>query len=278
MKIRIDSRHVVVRWIRPTAFILFISFNSIGWTVEAPTIRLFPTTVLEEIRHTGSIAKEMETGLQEIVSRLDQQQQLFMESKCEGAEEDPGCAQITKQLGATYLEMLKAMDDQLPDMEQAVQSTRVSLQKRLRRELGQRMTPWGLQEELLRSNRHETGQKDRPALRGRSGMRLSDRFNQYYKLVANSANNRSSSLAVVASDIYLDMEETAELIARTRDEIGRATLTEQLHQSFGAITPEMQAVVAGVKSILFGDPLTEVPLAGPPPGSSPTTYTSPLAL
>ena len=31
---------------------------------QAPTIKLFPTTVLEEIKHTGNVAAEMETGLQ----------------------------------------------------------------------------------------------------------------------------------------------------------------------------------------------------------------------
>ena len=43
---------------------------------QAPTIKLFPTTVLEEIRHTGDVAKEMETGLQPVIQRLDQQQEM----------------------------------------------------------------------------------------------------------------------------------------------------------------------------------------------------------
>ena len=43
------------------------------------------------------------------------------------------------------------------------------------------------------------------------------------------------------------MDETSELIARTREEIARATLIEQLNQSFGAITPEMMEIVGGVK-------------------------------
>ena len=114
-----------------------------------PTIRLFPTTVLEDIRQTGEVAQEMETGLQSIIARLDQQQKLYLESKCDGAEEDPGCARIAKQLGATYMEMLNVMGDRLPDMERAVNGTRNSLEKRLRGELGLKMTPWTLQETLL---------------------------------------------------------------------------------------------------------------------------------
>ena len=66
----------------------------------APTIRLFPTTVLEDIRQTGHVAEEMETGLHDAISRLDQQRQLFEDAKCDGAENDPGCDRIAKQLGA----------------------------------------------------------------------------------------------------------------------------------------------------------------------------------
>jgi hypothetical protein len=36
---------------------------------------------------------------------------------------------------------------------------------------------------------------------------------------------------------------------------------EQLNQSFGSITPEMQEVVAGVKAILFGEELDVIPMA-----------------
>ena len=51
---------------------------------------------------------------------------------------------------------------------------------------------------------------------------------------------------------------------------------EQLNQSFGIITPEMIAVVGGVKSILFGDDEGQPLIAGPPPGSVEQAYRSPL--
>ena len=242
---------------------------------NAPTIRLFPTTVVEDLRQTSSVAREMETGLQEVIGRLDQQQQLYQESKCDGAESDPGCLRLSRQLGATYLEMLAIMEERLPDMEHTVNNTRLSLEKRLRSELGNKMTSWTLQETLLGSS-SSTTKPPSPTLRGRSGMRLSERFKQYYQLVATSSSNSDQSLAVLASDIYLDMDETSELIARTREEIARATLIEQLNQSFGTITPEMMEVVGGVKSILFGDEADYVQVAGPPPGSVEQAYRSPL--
>jgi hypothetical protein len=235
---------------------------------NSPTIRLFPTTVVEDLRQTSSVAQEMETGLQEVIGRLDQQQQLYLESKCDGAEDDPGCQRLAKQIGATYLDMLGIMEERLPDMEHTVNNTRLSLEKRLRSELGNKMTSWTLQETLLGGNPPNSASA--PALR------LSERFKQYYKLVASSSSNSDQSLAVLASDIYLDMEETSTLIARTREEIARATLIEQLNQSFGTITPEMMEIVGGVKSILFGDETANMVISGPPPGSVEQAYRSPL--
>ena len=58
---------------------------------SGPVVRLFPTTVLEDIRETGQVAEEMENNLQEVIYRLDLQQQLYQESLCEGSEGDQGC-------------------------------------------------------------------------------------------------------------------------------------------------------------------------------------------
>jgi soluble cytochrome b562 len=245
-------------------------------SANTPTIRLFPTTVVEDLRQTGNVARDMETGLQEVIGQLDQQQQLYQESKCDGAENDAGCQRLARQIGATYLEMLTIMEERLPDMEHTVNNTRVSLEKSLRNELGKKMTPWTLQETLIGSSSTSTSAAAAPTLRGRSGMRLSERFKNYYQLVATSGAKGDQSLAVLASDIYLDMEETSTLIARTRQEIARATLMEQLNQSFGIITPEMMEVVGGVKTILFGDDESAAAVAGPPPGSIEQAYRSPL--
>ena len=250
--------------------------NTENSSASTPTIQLFPTTVVEDLRQTGNVARDMETGLQEVIGRLDQQQELYNESKCNGAENDSGCQRLSRQIGATYLEMLTIMEERLPDMEHTVNNTKLSLEKGLRNELGKKMTPWKLQETLLGSSASKPKSASAPAMRGRSGMRLSERFNQYYQLVATSGAKGDQSLAVLASDIYLDMDETSLLIQRTRQEIARATLMEELNQSFGIITPEMIQVVAGVKSILFGDEEAQALVAGPPPGSIEQAYRSPL--
>jgi len=244
---------------------------------QGPVVRLFPTTVLEDIRETGQVAAEMEDSLQAIIQRLDLQQALYVESLCQGADGDEGCDRLARQLGATYLEMLEVMSDRLPEMERAVSSTRASLETRLRQELGQRTTPTSLQESLLGES-PRTLEQERPALRGKSGVRLSDRFKQYYQLVSTREQSAGQSLAVVAADIYLDMEEASRLIAATQQEIARASLMEQLNQSFGMITPEMAAVVGGVKEILFGEGGGGDPIAAPPYVIGEPEFVSPLAM
>ena len=139
---------------------------------NTPTIRLFPTTVVEDLRQTGNVARDMETGLQEVIGRLDQQQELYQESKCDGAEDDSGCQRLARQIGASYLDMLTIMEERLPDMEHTVNNTRQSLEKGLRNELGKKMTPWLLQETLIGGNANNAATKTSPTLRGRSGMRL----------------------------------------------------------------------------------------------------------
>ncbi|NIP15188.1 MAG: hypothetical protein GWM88_10900 [Pseudomonadales bacterium] len=259
-------------------FLLLAAGTAIAVPDSGPVVRLFPTTVLEDIRETGQVAEEMENSLQEVINRLDLQHQLYVESLCEGSDGDQGCERMAKQLGATYLEMLTIMGDRLPEMELAVNNTRASLEKRLREELGQRTTPTSLQNALLGTTPASSSAAEEPVLRGRSGVRLSDRFQQYYALVATQREGRGRSLAVVAADIYLDMEEASRLIAATQEEIGRAALMEQLNQSFGLITPEMTEVVNGVKGILFGEALNDSPIAAPPYAIGETEFVSPLAM
>ncbi len=259
------------------ALVVTTSLCAAGAVADGPVVRLFPTTVVEDIRQTGAVAAAMETGLQDVIERLDLQQQLYTESQCAESADDPGCAQIQRQLGATYLEMLETMQAHLPEMERAVNNTRASLEKRLREELGKRTTPTELQAILLGEVKApQTAARDL-ALRGRSGLRLSDRFQRYYQLVSTNGATSAQSLSVVAADIYLDMDEATALLAATQEEIARASLMEQLSQSFGAITPEMEKVVTGVKSILFGDPDAPGGIAAPPVVASEDSWRSPLA-
>jgi hypothetical protein len=242
---------------------------------QSPTIQLFPTTVVENIKQTGEAARAMEQDLQSVIERLNQQEELYLASKCEGAGAEQGCSELAGQLGQTYLEMLNLMETRLPGMEDSVRATNASLEKRIRKELGRKTTPRGLQK-LLEQTPQKSAESHR--YKRRSG-RLSEKFRQYYKLVAMAPRSSSGgSLAAVAAEIYLDTQEVQDLIALTRDEISRAKLMIDLDQAYGIITPEMFDMVGRVKTILFGEAGEEEGIPGPPPGSIKAEYRSPLEM
>ena len=83
------QRHVAVaaRLRRPVflplligvALISIAALSANNALANTPTIRLFPTTVVEDLKQTGNVARDMETGLQEVIGKLDQQQALYVE-------------------------------------------------------------------------------------------------------------------------------------------------------------------------------------------------------
>ena len=239
-----------------------------------PALRLFPTTVVENLKQTGDAARSMEHSLQDVIKDFEIQMMLFNDSKCDGTEADEGCSEIVRQLGETYMTMLDKMEEQLPAMERSVKVTRDSLKKRIGSELGRKMSARQLQEMVRGKKRQET-----PAsMPGR--LRLSEKFKQYLKLVSMaSRSGGGGSLAVVAAGMYMDTEEVLNLILLTRDEISRARLMTQLNQSYGALTPEMVSMVDGVKSILFGEEMdTMGQLPDAPRHNDPAHFVSPLEL
>jgi len=242
---------------------------------QTPTIRLFPTNVVENVKETGRVARDMENSLQNSIADLEQQWRLYQESKCEGSESDPGCDQIAKQLGDTYLEMLLLMDANLPRMQASVQTTVSSLEKRLRTELGEKMTARDLQQ-LVADQSPDSRRSDPTSSKQPMG-RLSERFRQYYQLVAQTQASSRGSMALVAAEIYLDSKEVLKLIHLTQDEISRSRVMIEMRNEFGELTPEMNDVIAGVKGILFGETdQTQPGELEPPPGTFPEEYRSPL--
>ncbi|ADE14671.1 hypothetical protein Nhal_1530 [Nitrosococcus halophilus Nc 4] len=258
-----------------SSILLFWSSFAVG--AQPPTIRLFPTTVIENVKEAGQVARDMEISLQDVIADMEQQWKLYQESKCEGYEGDEGCSQISQQMGNKYLEMLSLMDSQLPQIEHSVQATIDSLENRLRQELGQKLTARDLQEVLVSETAGDNQLSNRKSRRHSSG-RLSERFRQYYNLVLQaSSHTGGNSVALAAADIYLDSKEVLELIQLTQGEINRARLMIELRNQFGSVTPEMHEVVTGVKKILLGEKdMATAYETLPPAGTFPEEYQSPL--
>ena len=249
---------------------------SVMAATPAPTIKLFPTTVVENLNDMSMTAKAMEEDLHTVILDLEAQIALYQEAQCDGAESDEGCRAIIDQLGGKYGELLSKMEDNLPDMEQAVKQTSKSLKTNLRNKLGLIMTPRQLQIKIMKKHSLTS-----PASQSRSRRKLalSDRFKSYHQLVSmGSRVNGGGSLVEVAANIYLDTKEVIDLIGLTREEIGRARLMVQLNKLYGVVTPEMIEVVGGVKSVLFGEAVETATVPDQLPQVAQGYYQSPLEL
>lgn len=216
-----------------------------------PTLELFPKQSIDSIRETSESARALEQDLQSVVDDLESQMALYQDSGCEGAVNDSGCQEITRQMASSYNRMLDLMADRLPEMKQNINVTRDTLRKRLAEELGYGRTGADLQDLLGQGGPGARGgdsQRTRPI---GGGVRLSDRFEQYYRLVSQSGGGVPSAL--VGARIYLDLEETSDLIELTEQEIQRGRMLTNLSESFGQVTPAMEETISGVKTVVLGE-------------------------
>ncbi len=243
-KITVAGTRVFIKLALLTGIINF----SAAQAQRQPTLSIFSTQVVESIKETGNAARNLENDLQGVIEELEKHRQLYMQSQCQGSVGDQGCGQITRQMSESYSAMLDILADRLPDMQRNIQVTRDSLKTRLGQELGRNRTGRDLQQ-LLRSNKQQLSAPQRTRLR-QKGLRLSDRFRQYFQLV-NQGN--TESLALLGSEMYLDIDETSELIELTQQQLSRAKLVTELSDQIGVLTPEMEKTVSDVKHLIFGE-------------------------
>lgn len=216
---------------------------------NAPTINLFPTTVVENLRESAATAKTMENAMAPLVQQMEEQIALYREAKCEGNDNDPGCAQIKATLGRTYLQMLDGLEAELPRIEAAMNSTRDTLAKRIRGKLGRSMTPRDMA--VMVEGRSVGTQRIRQRS-NRSRGRMSQMLGKYHKLVA-LGSQQGDPMPLLAMDIYLDAAESVDLIETMRAEINRSRGPLMFGEAWGfGPSDSMVATVDGVKQLLFG--------------------------
>lgn len=275
-----------VKWLPMAALCLGLAGGvSAQQSAEGPELRLFTSTIVEDVRRTSEAASSMENGMIEVIETMDRQMAAFKASNCEGAgTEDTGCATMRQQLMGSYGEMLDQMSSALPEMDNAISRSRDGLKEALASQLGRNMNSTQLQELLLEEGRANAPIRARAA-GGRS--RLSQRFEQYANLAAQSVGGvprGRGALVVTAADMYLDMAEASELIKYTQDQIESTRLFIKLDEVMPGMTEQMELTVDGAKAILFGEQSDAQPSALElPPGAEVTpdgedVYVSPLEL
>jgi hypothetical protein len=215
-----------------------------------PKINLFPTSVVENLSATSRAARDMESGMYEVVAKLEKQKHAYESTACENSG-DPGCLQLRKAIRGSYKEMLDVMQASIPKMRASLDSTVDSMGTSLRSEIGRKMTPGDVQRILGGRTASVQGLSSVQSSSSRQG-KLSKMFARYYELVKRGGQ-QSDSLPVLASQIYMDSMQSMYFLDLIEAEIGSQSTELVLELEWGELTDQISATVTDVKSLLWGD-------------------------
>lgn len=215
-----------------------------------PKINLFPTSVVENLSDTSRAAREMESGMYEVVARLDKQKQAYESTQCSNSD-DLGCVQLRKAIRTSYKEVLDVMQSSIPQMRTSLDATATSMGTSLRSEIGRKMTPADVQRILAGRATSSVGMSSSSGSSPRQG-KLSKMFSRYYELVKRGGR-QSDALPVLASQIYLDSVESLYFLDLIEAEIGSQSTELVLELEWGELTDQISATVTDVKALLWGE-------------------------
>ena len=215
-----------------------------------PKINLFPTSVVESLSQTSQAARDMESGMYEVVSRLDKQNQAYQGTNCENSD-DKGCLQLREAIRTTYKAMLDVMQASIPDMRRSLEATTNSMGGSLRGEIGRKQTPGDVQRILAGRSTSQQAIDVTSGGSPRQG-KLSKMFARYYELVKRGGN-QSDALPVLASQIYLDSVQSLYFLDLLEAEIGSQSTELVLELEWGELTDQISATVGDVKALLWGE-------------------------
>lgn len=221
------------------------AFANVG---TGPTVNLFTPVSIESLSETSRGARELESSLESLISKLEAQANLYEAADC-AVTHDNGCQKLRRGMKQTYKSLLSEMQEQLPEIRISIEKTRDSLAERLQSELGRKMTPGDLQR--LVSGRLESANSGGRALKNNKGSRLSGLFEGYYRLVKRNSGSNSTS-TVLAAQLYTDSVSSAKYLDLIEAEIDSQHTELLLELEWVELTAQMNGTVDNVKTLLWG--------------------------
>jgi hypothetical protein len=221
------------------------AFANVG---TGPTVNLFTPVSIESLSETSRGARELESSLESLISKLEAQANLYEAADC-AVTYDNGCQKLRRGMKQTYKSLLTEMQEQLPEIRISIEKTRDSLAERLQSELGRKMTPGDLQR--LVSGRLENANSGGRALKNNKGSRLSGLFEGYYRLVKRNSGSNSTS-TVLAAQLYTDSVSSAKYLDLIEAEIDSQHTELLLELEWVELTAQMNGTVDNVKTLLWG--------------------------
>ena len=242
MKTTLNKSSVLLpKRVLATILALTLASPILASNTQSPTLKLFSKNIISQVKETGQMANSMDQSLRQPIMEMQKQMELFTSTGCDNNDSDPGCEQINKQIAQSYKTMLSTLSEQLPRIKRMVVKTNRSLKAKILQNIGKRMTPAELQDNI--------GSVKKPDI-NRPGMSMLQRISHYADLVSFKSNTNIMDLA---SDIYMDTAYVEQTIEVMQAQIQQQQLILEITTDYaGGITPEMKEVVGGVKTMLFG--------------------------
>lgn len=242
-------RNTIGRYLSMTAAVFAGLVVSAQAQAAGPSVNLFPTAVLSEIKETTNTVTSMEKGLVPIVEKMTNQKELYDSTSCEGDQSgSSGCAEILQNISQTYVEMLDKMAEALPELKRSVRNSELMLQKRIATELGRKKTANDLQSDLLQGD-FTPVKRQSPA---RSKRSMSAILQRNFKRIEGAGRSNRTMMST-ASDMYLDMRDTSIWIDRLDAQITRQKALTQLNISMGQLPEGMDETISEVVTMVMGE-------------------------
>ena len=211
-----------------------------------PAVNLFTPVSIESLSETSRSARELESSLELLISKLEAQANLYEAADC-AVTYDNGCQKLRRGMKQTYKSLLTEMQEHLPNIRTVLRRPGIhSLAHALG--VGTENDPGDLQR--LVSGRSETTNSAGRGLKNTRGSRLSGLFEGYYKLVKRNSGSNSTS-TVLAAQLYLDSVNSAKYLDLIEAEIDSQHTELLLELEWVELTDQMNGTVDNVKTFLW---------------------------
>lgn len=238
-----------------------------GVSAQQPQIELFPSTVIEDLREAGQAAEAFETDMMPAITALQNEMAEYDKLNCRGAVSDSGCMQAERLLGNAYSKFLDSLNEHIPEMLNSMENIKETQGSSISRQIGRGLTPRQLEELISTSGAGVVDDQAEIILKGAGFKgRMSQRFEDYRKLVSSQAVNQQQGGAVLAMINYLDAHSSATQLKALQSDLLRQQTELNLPGAWGAPpSDQIMATVSSVQAVLFGESTQNI---DPPTGDS----------
>ena len=216
------------------ALVMVICFTFVTATAAQVPINPITMDVKENIKKSVRVVSQIEDSMAPKVSEVAKLKKSY--EPCKGNESDKGCVAIKRDLGHQYAEVLRAVDDVLPNVQKSVNATANSL--------GVSIYDKTKRKDIKQLYDSISQKKNAPKARGPLSKKLND-------LLVSLGGGSNVSVLELSLRTQSDLVAAAEIVEFLQAKVSQLLLMVELGQELPILSPEMTEIMQGVAN-LFG--------------------------